>query len=415
MTPRTGRALRTSYVVASVAGVAFFVMSVGLLAIWPGRVLEHQSIAMSPERPLGLTASEQRGRAIYSREGCAYCHTQQIRYVHADMMRFGAPTLAWETRLDYPHLWGTRRIGPDLARAGSTRTDDWHYAHLYAPRSVVLESVMPSYVWLFDGSPDRPRQSGRDLVAYLQSLGRAREVAGPEGEARARSGCNCPDDEMAQMAFTAPLLNASPARTRRGADAPMLDRDGDRSRGQALYAANCAGCHGPRGAGDGPAAPSLRPRPANLAEHEYSGARLSDALWNGVAGTSMQAWRDHSTDDLAAIASVVRSFQTPQDAALPGNLVTLGERVYAVNCIQCHGVDGRGDGSAAAELSIAPTNFRRQRPTLGQSLRAMRNGVDGTRMASWTGRISEAELVAVASYIRSFFEPDDAPAGGRAP
>ena len=409
-----GRALRMAYLVASVGGVTFFVMSVALLGVWPGRVLEEQSRAMSPERPLALTVSEQRGREIYSREGCAYCHTQQIRYVHADVMRFGAPTLAWETRLDYPHLWGTRRIGPDLSRAGSVHSDDWHYAHLHAPRSVVQDSVMPSYALLFDGSPDRPRQSARDLVAYLQSLGRAREVAGPEGEARARTGCNCPDDEMAQMAFSAPSLNASPARPRRGGDVPPLSTDADQSRGQALYDANCASCHGPRGAGDGPGASALLPRPANLAEHEYTMTRLGDALWNGVAGTAMQAWRDHSVEDLAAIARVVRGFHTPQDAVLPENLVALGRRVYAANCAQCHGPNGGGDGTAAAELPMAPTNFRVQRPTLGQSLRAMRNGIEGTRMASWTGRLNEAEIVAVANYVRGFFVPDSAPPGGRA-
>jgi mono/diheme cytochrome c family protein len=323
-------------------------------------------------------------------------------------MRFGAPTLAWETRFDYPHLWGTRRIGPDLARAGATRSEDWHYAHLFAPRSIVSDSVMPSYAWLFDGAPDRPRQSARDLVAYLESLGRARELAGPEGEARARTGCDCPDDEMAQMAFDAPALNANPARTRRGGDVPELPAGGDEALGRALYAVHCASCHGARGEGDGPGARALRPRPANLAEHEYTLARLGETLWNGVAGTSMPAWRDRSTDDLAAIARVVRGFQRAQEATLPDTLTESGRRVYAANCVQCHGQEGGGDGSAAGELAIAPTDFRRQRPSLAQSLRALRNGVEGTRMGSWTGRLSEAELVAVASYVRTLFRPDQA-------
>ena len=167
MTPRV---LRMSYLVASVAGVAFFALSVTLLGIWPSRVLEEQTRQMLPEHPLGLSASELRGRKIYSREGCAYCHTQQVRFVESDMQRFGAPTLAWETRLDYPHLWGTRRIGPDLARETGTHPQDWHFAHFFSPRAVVRDSVMPAYPSLFDGSPDRPTQDARDLVAYLQSL-----------------------------------------------------------------------------------------------------------------------------------------------------------------------------------------------------------------------------------------------------
>jgi cytochrome c oxidase cbb3-type subunit 2/cytochrome c oxidase cbb3-type subunit I/II len=409
MTARAGRVLRMAYLVAAVAGVAFFVMSVVLLGVWPGRVLDRQVRAMSPEQPLGLTVSEERGRTIYGREGCAYCHTQQIRFVAADMRRFGAPTLAWETRFDFPHLWGTRRIGPDLARAGSVRTDDWHFAHLFAPRSVVTDSVMPSYAWMFDGAPDRPSQSARDLVSYLQSLGRARELAGPEGEARARERCDCAGDHMMQMAFGS-TLNASSARTRpSGTDVPALPVSVDERRGQQLYAANCASCHGPRGAGDGPGAAALAPAPSDLSSHEYATGRIADVLWNGVAGTAMQAWREYPREDLAAIAGVVQRFHVAQDASVPESLVASGERVYAAHCVQCHGPDGRGDGSASGEFTIAPTNFRIQRPSMNTSLRAMREGVRGTRMASWTGRLSESEIVAVTAYVRSLYEGD----GGR--
>ena len=92
----SGRVLRMSYLVACIGGVAFFALSVILLGVWPGQVLEEQTQRMSPEKPLRLSVSEERGRVIYSREGCAYCHTQQVRFTHADMERFGAPTLAWE-------------------------------------------------------------------------------------------------------------------------------------------------------------------------------------------------------------------------------------------------------------------------------------------------------------------------------
>jgi len=403
-----GRFLRMSYVVASVAGVAFFVLSVALLAVWPGRVLDDQTRTMSPDHPLGLTASEQRGRIIYSREGCAYCHTQQVRYLHADMSRFGAPTLAWETRFDYPHLWGTRRIGPDLAREASTHSTDWQFAHLYSPRAVVSDSVMPAYARLFDGSPDQPTQDARDLVAYLETLGRARELAGPEGEAHALSACKCPDDEMAQMAFHSAALNANPAKARRQGAYPRLVPDAEQPRGLDLYARNCASCHGERGEGDGAGVAGLHPRPANLAENEYSLDRLSFALWNGVAGTSMPAWRDLSVQDLSAVASVVRGLHTAQtEPALPENILQLGGQVYTAHCAQCHGDNGGGDGSAVGELDIAPTNFRGQRPSLAQSLRVLRNGIEGTQMAPWTGKLTEAELSAVAYYVRGFFQPNN--------
>ena len=143
-----------SYVVASVCGVGFFVMSVLLLAVWPGIVLEKQTQAMSPAHPLDLSPSERHGREIYGREGCAYCHTQQVRYLHSDMTRFGAPTLAWETRFDYPQLWGTRRIGPDLAREGSKYSDLWHVRHMQDPRSITAKSIMPAYPHLLTNDLD---------------------------------------------------------------------------------------------------------------------------------------------------------------------------------------------------------------------------------------------------------------------
>jgi cbb3-type cytochrome oxidase cytochrome c subunit len=398
-----GRALRMSYTVASVAGVGFFALSVVLLAYWPKQVLDAQTRSMGPEFVLELSASARRGRTIYAREGCAYCHTQQVRYLAADHARFGAPTLAWETRLDYPHLWGTRRIGPDLARAGSTRTDDWHFAHLFSPRAIVSQSVMPAYPRLFDGAPDRPLQDARDLVAYLNTLGTARELAGPEGEARARQACNCADDGMAQMAFEGPL-NAHPARARRANDAPTLPAGGDRGRGQQLYAVHCATCHGSRGEGDGPGATGLLPAPANLAEHDYAPERIALALWNGVAGTAMPAWREHAPEDLAALVEAVRGFGSARvEPSLPGNLLELGQRAYKNNCVQCHGERGDGKGPAGAELPIAPADLTLQRPTLAHALETLRGGIPGTPMAPWTSRLTDAEIIAVAQYARSLY------------
>jgi cbb3-type cytochrome oxidase cytochrome c subunit/cytochrome c2 len=396
------RFLRMSYLVAGLGGVGFFVMSILLLGVWPGRALEQQIRSMAPEHPLALTASEARGRRIYAREGCAYCHTQQIRYVPGDVARFGRATLAWETIFDYPHLWGTRRIGPDLSREASVRPPDWQFAHLYAPRNLVPDSVMPAFPWLFDGAPDRPTQEGRDLVNYLETLGRDRALAGPEEEAHALAACNCSADEK-RFAFTG-ALNAHPARARRAGDYPRLTPSADLARGQQVYARYCASCHGLRGEGDGPGAAGLHPRPMNLAEHEYTLDRLSFSTWNGVAGTAMPAWRELAVDDLAAVAQVVRGFHAAQpEPSIPQATLDLGARVYAARCAQCHGKNGDGNGPAAAQFPIAATNFRLQRPSLAASLRALRNGIEGTPMAAWSSELSEAELSAVAYYVRGFY------------
>jgi cytochrome c oxidase cbb3-type subunit 2 len=96
------------------------------------------------------TAREARGRAVYIREGCWYCHSQYVRPVAGEELRWGPLSEAGEYAYDLPHMFSTRRIGPDLTRVGLKYSDDWHYAHHWDPRGVVPESMMPRFRWLFD-------------------------------------------------------------------------------------------------------------------------------------------------------------------------------------------------------------------------------------------------------------------------
>ena len=93
---------------------------------------------------------ERRGRAVYIREGCWYCHSQYVRPVTGEDRRWGPVSEAGEYAFDLPHLLSTRRIGPDLARVGLKYGDDWHYAHHWDPRLVVPDSIMPSFKWLYE-------------------------------------------------------------------------------------------------------------------------------------------------------------------------------------------------------------------------------------------------------------------------
>ena len=401
----TAGALRMSYIVACVAGVSFFVLSVSLLGYWPKQVLAEQSELLAPENALLLSASQERGRDIYAREGCAYCHTQQVRYTAADMQRFGAPTLAWETRFDYPHQLGTRRIGPDLSRAANTRTDDWHFLHLYAPRAAVPLSIMPSYAALFDGAPDKPSQEARDLVAYLNSLGHARELAWPENDRRGMEVSA--GNKWAQISLQYPTLNEHPARTRPRGNAPRLADAAPTAKGEQLWADNCSGCHGADGRGDGPGAAWLSPQPTNLTVRAYAAARLADVLWNGVHGTAMPAWRDQAPEDLAALANVVRGFSSLGGDVTPSvSQLRTGGEIYAANCAECHGETGGGDGFAANDFPITASNFRQERVSLDEGIRILRNGVRGTPMAPWTDRLNDDEIVAVAHFVRQFYTAD---------
>jgi cytochrome c oxidase cbb3-type subunit 2 len=94
------------------------------------------------------TPLEQAGRDIYLREGCYTCHSQMIRTLVDEVDRWGPYSLAVESKYDHPMLWGSKRTGPDLARVGGKYSDAWHFAHLYYPRELVPESVMPAYRWL---------------------------------------------------------------------------------------------------------------------------------------------------------------------------------------------------------------------------------------------------------------------------
>lgn len=94
------------------------------------------------------TALQLAGRDIYVREGCYNCHSQMIRPLRAETLRYGHYSVAGESVYDHPFQWGSKRTGPDLARVGGKYSDAWHYTHLVNPRDVVPESNMPAYPWL---------------------------------------------------------------------------------------------------------------------------------------------------------------------------------------------------------------------------------------------------------------------------
>lgn len=155
--------------------------------------------AMSHVRPLPgvrpLSDAQERGRAIYVSEGCSYCHTQNIRPLAQDKV-FGRPSVDADYVYATPQLLGTERTGPDLSNIGLRQPSDvWQYIHLWDPRAVVHDSIMPRYTWLFQvkksadpgdvtvpvppqfappgGAAIVATQQARDLVAYLKSLKQA--------------------------------------------------------------------------------------------------------------------------------------------------------------------------------------------------------------------------------------------------
>jgi cytochrome c oxidase cbb3-type subunit II len=117
---------------------------------------------------LPYTALQLAGRDIYLREGCYNCHSQMIRALRGDTLRYGHYSLAGEFVYDHPFQWGSKRTGPDLARVGGRYSDEWHRVHLNNPRDLVPESNMPAYPWLSSAAVDAagmaPRMRALRLV-----------------------------------------------------------------------------------------------------------------------------------------------------------------------------------------------------------------------------------------------------------
>lgn len=127
--------------------LAFLAVAVGTAIEFVPAFMSNNFIKISeevkPYSPLELA-----GRDIYIREGCYTCHSQMIRPMANEKLRYGEVSQATEFIYDRPFQWGSRRIGPDLAREGGKRPHFWHYRHFIDPREMSPGSIMPSYGWL---------------------------------------------------------------------------------------------------------------------------------------------------------------------------------------------------------------------------------------------------------------------------
>jgi cytochrome c oxidase cbb3-type subunit I/II len=125
----------------------------GLVQIIPGIVTDQAANAEErlqiPYTPLELV-----GRDIYISEGCYNCHSQMIRTLVPDVLRYGDYSRLGESIYDRPFQWGSRRIGPDLARVGDKYPNSWHFRHMEDPRQISAGSNMPPYRWLMEDNAD---------------------------------------------------------------------------------------------------------------------------------------------------------------------------------------------------------------------------------------------------------------------
>ena len=213
-----------------------------------------------------LTTLQAEGRDVFVANGCSYCHTQQVRPLEQDKV-FGRPSAPGDFVYQTPELLGSERTGPDLTNVGTSKPSDvWQYIHLFDPRSVVPESIMPNFKFLFrvvskvpagetavpvppayaplEGKVI-PTQQAKALVAYLLSL---KQTAIPGYKM---------NGGMSGVTTAAPAAVVAGSAS---SPAPAAAGSGsyDAAKGGSLFSANCSACHQASGEGIAGAFPPLK-------------------------------------------------------------------------------------------------------------------------------------------------------------
>ena len=316
------------------------------------------------------TALEQRGRGVYIREGCWYCHSQYVRPVAGEDFRWGPVSEAGEYAHDQPHLLGTRRIGPDLTRVGLKYSDDWHYAHTWDPRITVPESIMPRFKWLFETADIRVGGGIKtgDVLADSPALRRWFTMRADRNVTLFVNG--------ALQAFVRPGPSGFPVDGRPVLDTSLLGDDVALGRSR-----------------DGGTIRLIAPSADMIALVRYL----------QKLGTNRGAWRDVFEPQNAAVAG----------SGIPDTEANreLGKEVFEAHCVGCHGERGNGAGPAATFLWPLPRDFTAgvfkfrttpsgTLPTDGDLVRTITRGVRWTAMPTWH-EVGEKERLAVVTYLKT--------------
>jgi len=219
------------------------------------------------------TPLQQAGRDVYIREGCNNCHTQTVRPLVADVLRYGEYSKSGEFVYDRPHLWGSRRTGPDLARLGGKYPDAWHLQHMAAPTSMIPKSNMPAYAFLKQNPLDPPYiEKSMKVLGFPYTPAEVAALNGlTEMEAMVaylqKLGTGIP--KAAAAAVVGELVNPFPK------DPAAMQA------GAQLFAQNCAPCHGVHG--EGGIGPELEPE-------SYQDADLFQLIYGGITANGMPSF-----------------------------------------------------------------------------------------------------------------------------
>jgi len=247
------------------------------------------------------TALQLAGKDIYMREGCNNCHTQTVRPLKTEVMRYGEYSKAGEFAYDRPFLWGSKRTGPDIARIGGKYPDAWHYQHFENPQAFFAQSNMPKYGWLKDRKLDPA-----DVESHMKVNGFP-YTADDIGGLAAKSELDALVAYM-QVIGTAVAKKTPPVDAAAAEERNPLDGDAKaHERGEVVYKQNCEACHGDGGKGG--IGPSLTDTTWLNKEGDISDGRIYEIIANGTPSGMPPYANQLDKDKIWSLVSYIRHEQ----------------------------------------------------------------------------------------------------------
>lgn len=303
------------------------------------------------------TPQQALGRKIYIREGCSYCHSQFVRPVAGESKRWGPVSQSGEFAFDQPHLFSTRRIGPDLARVGLKYSDGWHLAHFWNPRVLAPDSIMPRFSRLFDRAAEP--------IKIVTDKDGARSL---EQNLASEQFFDFTSSEQLRLTPNADGLVFVSAKDKY----PIIYTPNDEFTGDTVEV--------------------------------ISSSTDIDALIAYVQklGTNRGKWRELFAPQQLEVTDI----STPRSE----EWTQLGKEVYDRRCVGCHGASGDGNGPAATFFDVRPRNFNiavfkfrstptGSLPTDGDIFRTITRGIRGTAMPTFH-MLPLRDRLSVVQYIK---------------
>jgi len=237
------------------------------------------------------TPLEQEGRDVYIREGCNNCHTQTVRPLVAEVLRYGDYSKSGEFVYDRPFLWGSRRTGPDLARIGGKYPDAWHDQHMKDPRSMVPRSNMPAYAFLGENTIDSAYTRRK-----MQVLGFPFTEAQIE-DLKGKTELDAMIAYLQKLGSDIPWRKAARVEIAGGQTNPFQGDSSVIPEGRSLYETHCAACHGADLTGGiGP----------DIHDLDMPDADLYEIIYNGIPDGGMPTFASLGSDKIWKLVNFIK-------------------------------------------------------------------------------------------------------------